>query len=121
MPLTAFGLTIAGLSLVGIPGTAGFVTKWYLVLAGLEKGSLILAALPAASSLVAIAYVWRFIETMYMREPHPELAAVKEAPLVLLAGGWILIAICIYVGVDSTWTVDAARRAAERLLLGVQG
>jgi multicomponent Na+:H+ antiporter subunit D len=121
MPVTCAGLVIGGFSLIGVPGTAGFVTKWYLVLAGLEKGSLILAALPAASSLVAIAYVWRFIETMYMREPHPELAAVKEAPLVLLAGGWILIAICIYVGVDSTWTVDAARRAAERLLLGVQG
>jgi len=36
MPLTAFGITLAGLSLVGVPGTAGFVSKWTLVLACFE-------------------------------------------------------------------------------------
>ena len=121
MPLTCAGLVIGGFSLIGVPATAGFITKWYLVLAGLERGSLILAALPAASSLIAIAYMWRFVETVYMRDPHPGLADVKEAPLSLLIGGWLLIAICIYVGVDSAWTVEAAQRAAERLLVGVQG
>ena len=43
MPLTAFGLVIAGLSLIGIPGTAGFVSKWYLILGALERGSRIRA------------------------------------------------------------------------------
>ncbi|MCX7893201.1 MAG: monovalent cation/H+ antiporter subunit D family protein [Burkholderiales bacterium] len=118
MPLTCAGLVIGGFSLIGVPATAGFVTKWYLVLAGLEKGSLLLAALPAASSLVAIAYVWRFVEAAYMREAHPDLAGVKEGFAAPLVGGWILIAICLYVGIDSTWTVEAARRAAAQLLFG---
>lgn len=121
MPLTCAGLVIGGLSLIGIPGTAGFVTKWYLVVAGLERGSILLAMLPAASSLVAIAYMWRFIEVAYRREPHPDIANVAEAPLPMLAAGWALIAVCLYVGIDSHWTVDAATRAAERLLAGVQG
>jgi multicomponent Na+:H+ antiporter subunit D len=121
MPLTCAGLVIGGLSLIGVPATAGFITKWYLVLAGLQKGSLVLAALPAASSLIAIAYTWRFVETVYLREPHPGLDQVKEAPIALLVSGWTLIALCVYFGIDSTWTVEAARRAAERLLFGAQG
>src|SRR5690606_6796680 len=38
MPLTALGLVIAGLSLIGVPGTAGFVTKWYLVIGAIDAG-----------------------------------------------------------------------------------
>ena len=38
MPLTMAAFTIAGLGLVGMPGTAGFISKWYLVLGALEKG-----------------------------------------------------------------------------------
>jgi len=37
MPLTSFGIVIGGLSLIGVPGTAGFISKWYLILAALEK------------------------------------------------------------------------------------
>ena len=33
MPLTSFGIVLCGLSLIGVPGTAGFVSKWYLILA----------------------------------------------------------------------------------------
>jgi multicomponent Na+:H+ antiporter subunit D len=119
MPWTCAGLVVGGLSLIGVPATAGFVTKWYLVLAGLERGSLVLAALPLASSLIAVAYVWRFVEIFYTREPSPGVRDVREAHWSMAAAGWALTAVCIYVGIDSGWTVDAATRAAERLLSGV--
>ena len=45
MPLTTGAIVLAGLSLVGIPGTAGFVSKWYLVVAALDIGWWWLAAL----------------------------------------------------------------------------
>lgn len=118
MPWTCAGLVVGGLSLIGVPATAGFVSKWYLVLAGLDRGSLVLASLPLASSLIAIAYVWRFVEVFYTREPAEDVRGVREAPPAMLAAGWALTAVCIYVGVDSGWTVDAAARAAERLLAG---
>jgi multicomponent Na+:H+ antiporter subunit D len=38
MPLTLAGMVVAGLSMVGVPGTVGFVSKWYLVLAALQQG-----------------------------------------------------------------------------------
>jgi multicomponent Na+:H+ antiporter subunit D len=45
-----------------VPGTAGFVSKWYLILAALEKGQWWLVFLIVLSSLLAVAYVWRFVE-----------------------------------------------------------
>jgi multicomponent Na+:H+ antiporter subunit D len=119
MPWTCAGLVVGGLSLIGVPATAGFVTKWYLVLAGLERGSLVLASLPLASSLIAVAYVWRFVEAFYTREPSAGVRDVREAHWSMVAAGWALTAVCLYVGIDSGWTVDAATRAAERLLSGV--
>ena len=41
MPLTAFGLVVGGLSLIGIPGTAGFISKWYLIVGALEARPLV--------------------------------------------------------------------------------
>ncbi|MGZ8154540.1 MAG: monovalent cation/H+ antiporter subunit D family protein, partial [Burkholderiales bacterium] len=49
MPITSLGIVIGGLSLIGVPGTAGFVSKWYLVLAALEQGAWWLATLIVAS------------------------------------------------------------------------
>ncbi len=69
MPLTAFGIMVGGLSLIGVPGTAGFVSKWYLVLAALQKGQWWLAFLIVLSSLIAVVYVWRFVEVAYFRAP----------------------------------------------------
>ncbi|HUU72582.1 MAG TPA: monovalent cation/H+ antiporter subunit D family protein, partial [Burkholderiales bacterium] len=38
MPVTAAGLVIGGLSLIGVPGTVGFISKWYLVMGAIERG-----------------------------------------------------------------------------------
>jgi multicomponent Na+:H+ antiporter subunit D len=39
MPLTSFGIVLCGLSLIGVPGTAGFVSKWYLIWRRWKKAS----------------------------------------------------------------------------------
>jgi multicomponent Na+:H+ antiporter subunit D len=115
MPLTAAGLVIAGLSLIGVPGTVGFVSKWYLVLAALERGWWWLAMLVLLSSLLAVIYVWRVVEACYFREPAGEW---KEAPLSMVIPAWLLVAACVCFGLDTTVTVGAAGDAA-RALMGV--
>ena len=120
MPLTAFGIVIGGMSLIGIPGTAGFISKWYLVLGAIERGYWGLAALLVASSLIAVAYVWRFVEVAYFRAPEPGDAALNEAPSAMLVPAWIMVAGCIYFGLDTAYTLDGARLAAEVLLGGVR-
>ena len=115
MPWTGAAIVIGGLSLIGVPGTAGFVSKWVLVQAALEKGWWPIAALVVASSLLAVIYVWRVIEVLYLAEPA-EGAARREAPLVMLIPLWIAALACIYFGFDGTFAVDIARTAAEGLL-----
>jgi multicomponent Na+:H+ antiporter subunit D len=116
MPLTSLGIVIAGLSLIGVPGTAGFVSKWYLVLAAIEAGSWWLAGFVVATSLIALAYVWRFVEAAYLCEPDARTPERGQAPLAMLLPAWLLVAACVYFGFDTSYTVEAARRAALLLL-----
>lgn len=120
MPLTAAGLVVGGLSLIGIPGTVGFVSKWYLVLAALEKGWWWLAALVLMSSLLAVVYVWRVVEICYFREPSADLKDAEEAPLSMLIPAWIFVIACIYFGLDTSTTVGTATIAAQSLLEAMQ-
>ncbi len=116
MPLTAAGLVIGGLSLIGIPGTVGFISKWYLVLAALEKGWWWLAGLVLMSSLLAVVYVWRVIEVCYFRESSAELKEAQEAPLSMLIPAWVFVIACVYFGLDTSSTVGTASIAAQSLL-----
>ncbi len=120
MPLTSFGIVLGGLSLIGVPGTVGFVSKWYLVLAALESGQWWIALAIVLSSLLAVVYVWRFVEAAYFREPDEKLAQLKEAPLEMLVPAWLMIAACFYFGLDTALTVDGAARAAATLLQGIR-
>jgi multicomponent Na+:H+ antiporter subunit D len=119
MPYTAFGITLAGLSLIGVPGTAGFVSKWYLVLAALERGQWWLVLLIVLSSLIAVVYVWRFVEAAYLR-PAPDFTAPRDAPLSILVPAWVLVAAVVYFGIDTSFTVGQGAQAATELLQALQ-
>ena len=116
MPLTSLGLLLCGLSLIGIPGTAGFVSKWYLVLAAIEKGQWWLVLLILLSSLLALVYVWRFVEAAYFCEPRKDLAQAREAPWSMLLPSALLVAATIYFGLDTSFTVGSATQAANFLM-----
>jgi multicomponent Na+:H+ antiporter subunit D len=116
MPLTALGLTVAGLSLIGVPGTAGFVTKWYLILGALERGAWWVVAAIVVSSLIAVVYVWRVVEVAYLR--GGEGAARREAPVGMLAAGLAMAGLCVYFGLFTSLNVGGAHAAAALLLRG---
>jgi len=116
MPLTAAAFVVGGLGLIGVPATAGFVSKWYLVLGAIEKGWYGIAFAILCSSLLAVVYVWRVIEVVYFREPTRDLSAVDEAPMSMLIPTWILIGGSIVFGLWTPWTVGIANQAAKHLL-----
>ncbi|PKO87424.1 MAG: cation:proton antiporter [Betaproteobacteria bacterium HGW-Betaproteobacteria-12] len=116
MPLTCFGVVIAGLSLIGVPGTAGFISKWYLIMAALEKGQFWLVGAILLSSLLAVAYIWRFVEVAYFRSPPAGHEARSEAPLTLLIPAWLLVGATIWFGLDTSFTVGSALDAAQQLV-----
>ncbi len=118
MPLTTAAFVTGGLSLVGVPLTVGFVSKWYLILGALERGWWPVAALVLVTSVMALVYVWRVVETAYFRPPPPDAEPVTEAPVSLLAPTWALVVLNIYLGIDAGRTVGVAEQAA-RSLMGV--
>jgi multicomponent Na+:H+ antiporter subunit D len=113
MPLTAFGLVIAGLSLIGVPGTAGFVTKWFLILGAVERGAWWVVAAILTSSLIAVVYVWRLVEVAYLRAGP---GARREAPAGMLAAGLAMAGLCVYFGFFTSINVAGASDAAAFLL-----
>lgn len=114
MPLTMAALVVAGLALVGVPGTVGFVSKWALVSAALDQGALGIAFLIMASSVLALVYVWKVVEVVYFGTPDGEVEK-KEAPLRLLIPAWLLAGASVYFGLYSGFAVDVADRAAAQL------
>jgi multicomponent Na+:H+ antiporter subunit D len=118
MPWTMAAFVIGGLGLIGMPLTAGFISKWYLVLAALEQGvagGIIIVAV-LGGSLLAVAYIWRIVETAYFQEP--ESGEITEAPLSLLVPTWVLALATVYFGIDTQLNVGAANQAAQILLGG---
>ena len=115
LPVTMAAFVVAGLSLIGVPPTVGFVSKWILIQAALESGRWPIAVLILASSLLAVIYIWRVVETAYFR-PVPDDAAEATVPLSMMAPMWVLSGACIYFGIDSTRTLEVARSAAIFLL-----
>jgi multicomponent Na+:H+ antiporter subunit D len=120
MPWTMAAFVTAGLGIIGVPGTAGFISKWYLALGSLEKGYWPLVFLIVASSLIAVVYVGRVVETAYFRQPSATVAEVREAPLSMLAPLLVLAAATIYFGLDTRASADIAATAAKMLLGGLK-
>jgi multicomponent Na+:H+ antiporter subunit D len=115
MPLTMAAVVVGGLSLIGVPLTVGFVSKWYLVLAAIEKGWWPVAVLILLASLLAIVYVWRIVESAYFTGPPAGREPVKEAPLAFLIPVWLLVSANIYFGMDTRLSVQLAQAAAQSL------
>jgi len=116
MPVTMAAMIVGGLALVGVPGTVGFVSKWALVSAALEKGSLGIAFLIMLSSLLALVYVWKVVEIVYFQSPEVEVEKM-EPPLRLLIPTWVLAGASIYFGLFSNFAVEVAEKAAQQIFV----
>ncbi|MFZ4523649.1 MAG: NADH-quinone oxidoreductase subunit N [Bacteroidales bacterium] len=67
-PLEAFCLTVSMLSLAGVPPLAGFMAKYYLFTTALEKGFVWLVLIAVAGSAISVAYYFKPIIAMYLKE-----------------------------------------------------
>ena len=117
MPWTMGAFLVGGLSLIGIPLTAGFLSKWYLVQAALGQGWWPVLVVVIVGSLLAVVYVWRVVEMAYLRRPNDsDASAVREAPLSLLLPTWFLIGANLYFGIHTRLSVGIAGKAAAVLM-----
>jgi len=116
MPWTMSAFALAGLSLIGVPSTAGFISKWYLIWGALDAGHWWLVVLILITSFMAVYYVWRVIEAAWFKAPVDNAAVHKEAPLALLIPLWLMVLLNFYFGLDTRFSLDTASQAAKTLL-----
>jgi multicomponent Na+:H+ antiporter subunit D len=112
MPWTMAAFTLAAVSMIGLPPTAGFFSKWYLVLATIEASNWIFLAVILVSSLLNAVYFFNVLERVYLRSPSvadagaetgastpPETGSrVAEAPALQLAPTLVLAGSLLVVG-----------------------
>src|SRR5690606_2087162 len=67
MPWTMLAFTITAISMIGLPPTGGFFSKWYLIMGVLEKGHWPLVIVIILSSLFSIVYFFRILEKVYLK------------------------------------------------------
>lgn len=120
MALTMGLFMVAGLGLIGVPGTAGFVSKWYLAVGALEKGWWWMLFAIVGSSLLAIVYIGRLTEVVWFREPSPAAAEARDPPLTMLVPLAVFAFATIYFGIDTQLTVGLATNAVGELLGGLR-
>ncbi|MCH8475159.1 MAG: hypothetical protein LAT55_08020 [Opitutales bacterium] len=115
MPWTCAALVVASLSMIGLPPTIGFFSKWYLVLGCVEEGAWIFLAVLLLSTLLNAVYFFRVLEKVYLRSdgkaydegdieadqatPSCEVGARMLYPTLVLAGSLLVL------GFANAWIV----------------
>ena len=120
MPATAVAFTVASLSLIGVPMTVGFWSKWYLISAALEQGWWWAAAAVIISSLLALAYVARLLAAIWVGQPrahHGEVAS-SRAPWLMAIPMWVLAFANVFFFFDLSPVYELARAAADAAIAG---
>jgi multicomponent Na+:H+ antiporter subunit D len=120
MPFTMIAFAIAGFGLIGTPGTAGFISKWYLAIGALDKGWWFLVALIVASSMIAVVYVGRVLEVVWFRPAGPNLKDAKDPPFLMIMPIVAFALATIYFGFDTRLTAGISEIVAKGLIGGLR-
>ncbi|MBW2595227.1 MAG: monovalent cation/H+ antiporter subunit D family protein [Deltaproteobacteria bacterium] len=105
MPFTMAAFLVVALSVIGVPPTCGFFSKWYLIQGSVMAGNWTFVVALLFSSLVNIVLFFRIIETGYYdfdpagsEHTHEENIVVNEAPLSMLIPTFVVAVAIILIG-----------------------
>ncbi|MEL6325141.1 MAG: monovalent cation/H+ antiporter subunit D family protein [Pseudomonadota bacterium] len=115
-PLTMTAFAVAGISLIGIPLTAGFQSKLALLEAMLDRGWGFAVAVIVISSILAVFYVGRVLQAVFFLPPSNPRKARQEAPALILIPLWILTIATLWIGIQANWVIDLTDAAATAAL-----
>ena len=109
--MLAWALTIALLSLAGIPPTAGFAGKLEVFRAGVASGFEWLVVIGVLSSVIAAFFYLRIIGAMFLEAPGED--RVPLVPDDLNIGISLAAAAVVFLGVQPQLVLDIATRTAQ--------
>jgi NADH-quinone oxidoreductase subunit N len=105
-PGTAGLMTIFLLSLGGFPPLAGFIGKWYIFSAAVERGHYWLAIIGVLTSVVSVFFYLRIVVMMYMTEGTEAIR--PRIPAAAAAGLGLATLAVLYLGILPTKVLDLA-------------
>lgn len=115
MPLTMSAFIVGAFAMVGIPGTSGFVSKWYLALGALESGKSIYIVPILLSSLLNGIYYFPIVITAFFGSgPQPNTER-RDVPLSMLVPVLMLAAATIFFGFYPHPLVELLQQAINLL------
>lgn len=98
MPFTMAAFSIAAISMIGVPPTAGFFSKWYLVLGAIEAGQWVFAGALLFSSLINAVIFVRILEKVYFSGKSGNLPRSRDevplsmlSPVIFMAAGILVL------------------------------
>jgi len=118
MPWTCFAFALASLSVIGIPPTAGFISKFYLIYGNFTAQRWPYAIVLLVGAILAAVYCFRIIYYMFF-QPGKEGAwedSTRDAAPSMLVPIWILSLGTLLFGVLSGLIIDSLLKAAQYLL-----
>lgn len=116
MPGVFTVLVVCGLGLIGVPATAGFVSKWALLQALIASQAWVAAFTMLASSLLAVIYVGVLLERAVFRAPDPALRDSGITPLGAKLSLAALALLTVLVGLWSDPVAQIAQGAGAGLI-----
>ena len=92
-PYSAAAITVFMLSMAGIPPTAGFLGKFYIITDAIRADQMLLAVLGIVSSILSMWYYLRLVIMMYFKEPEEtfEVKGMSLAPV-----GTVILAVSVF-------------------------
>ena len=84
MPWTMAAFTIGALSMIGVPPTGGFVSKWYILAGAFQAESYAAIATVILSTVLNAAYFLPLVWMAWFAETRPGYGGVREAPLPMV-------------------------------------
>lgn len=102
MPLGAFAFSVGALGMIGIPPTAGFLSKWYLGMGAYENGFLYILGVIALSSLLNAAYFLPLVYRMWFlppSKPYIQKSQFKNGNALLILPQLFTALFTLYLGI----------------------
>jgi NADH-quinone oxidoreductase subunit N len=107
-------MTLFLLSLGGFPPTAGFIGKWYIFSAAVERGHYTLAIIGVLTSVISVFFYLRIVVMMYMTD-GPEMVR-PPVPATAMAGLALATIAVVYLGVLPTKVLELALVSISTIL-----
>jgi NADH-quinone oxidoreductase subunit N len=113
-PALAALMTVALLSLGGLPPTAGFIGKWYIFSAAVSAGYYKLAIVGVLTSVVSVFFYLRVVVMMYMADRDALQTPARITPVGMAALAVATVAI-FYLGILPAQVLDLATKSISTI------